>query len=208
MGKFNPLDLIHIQLQLECIGVDANNFLFRIPGDHPDDISRFKVTRHATGYTTFFRRDLEPRIVEHLRLLPPQQAFEDIETVKRILYGKTANNASVNAFRSYYFADVPSPTASPDVVRRDDKFIILVEGEPVSWAWSSRSNLRASELAAETKPDFRRRGYARQVVSAWARHQLEQGKVAFYSHRWENIASQALAKSLGVVHFVDGVNYE
>ncbi len=208
MDKINPLDLIHIQLELECIGTDTNNFLFRIPGDNPDDIARFYVTRHAAGYTTFFRHDVESRIVERLRSLPPQQAFEDIETVKRILHGEIANDASVSMFRSYYFADAPSPAQFPDVVRQGAKFIIFVEGEPVCWARSSRSNSRASELATETKPDFRHRGYAHQVSSAWALHQLEQGKVAFYSHKWENVASQALAKSLGVVYFVDGVNYE
>ena len=82
----NPLDLIRTQLELECIGMDADNFLFRIPGDNPDDIARFYVTRHAAGYTTFFRHDVEPRIIERLRSLSPQQAFEDIKTVKCMLY--------------------------------------------------------------------------------------------------------------------------
>jgi hypothetical protein len=45
-------------------------------------------------------------------------------------------------------------------------------------------------------------------VLAWARHQLNQGKVAFYSHALENAASQALAAAVGVVHFMDIINYE
>ncbi len=204
----NPLDLIRIQLELECIGTDDNNTLSRIPGNNPDDIARFYAAHHAAGYVTFVRYDLEPPIAESLRALSPQQAFENVEMVKRILNGETPSNAPVSAFRSYYFLNAPSPDEYREVVRQADRFAVLVDGEPVAWAWSSRSNSRASELATETKRDFRRRGYARQVCSAWARHQLEQGKIAFHSHRRENIASQALATSLGVIHFVDGVNYE
>ncbi len=81
MVKINPLDLIHIQLELECIGTDANRILFRIAGDNPDDIARFYVARHATGYATFIRHDVEPRIAECLHSLPPQQAFENMDDV-------------------------------------------------------------------------------------------------------------------------------
>lgn len=196
MLRMNPLDLIHIQLELECIGTDANNVLFRIPGDNPDDMARFYAAHHAAGYVAFVRHDVDSRIAESLRALAPQQAFENVELVKRILYGETPRHISVSAFRSYYFPNAPSPDASVGVVRRGDRFVVLVGSEPVSWAWSSRSNSRASELATETKPDFRRR------------NELEQGKIAFYSHRQENVASQVLATSLGVIHFVDGVNYE
>lgn len=84
----------------------------------------------------------------------------------------------------------------------------MVDDVPVSWAWSSRSNGRAAELAVETLPAFQRRGYAREVVLAWTWHQLNQGKIAFYSHKQENTASQALASAVGVVHFMDFVNYE
>lgn len=128
--------------------------------------------------------------------------------VKRILSGKTPSHVPVSEFRSYYFLTAPSSDEYADVVRQGDRFVVLVDGEPISWAWSSRSNSRASELATETKPDFHRRGYPRQVCSAWAQYELGQGKIAFYSHRRENVASQALATSLGVIHFVDGVNYE
>jgi hypothetical protein len=166
------------------------------------------VAHYAADYAAFIRYDVEPRIVESLCALSPQQAFENVEMVKRFLNSETPSRVPVSEFRSYYFPNAPSPNEFVDVVRRGDRFVVLVDCEPVSWAWSSRSNSRASELATETKPGFRRRGYASQVCSAWARHQLEQDKIAFYSHKRENVASQALATRLGVIHFVDGVNYE
>ena len=128
MGTMNPLDLIHIQLELECIGTDAHNVLFHIPGRHPDDIARFYAAHHAAGYVTFVRYDVEPRIAESLRSLSPRQAFEDIEVVKRILNGETVGNVPVNTFRSYYFPNAPSPDEYADVVRQGNRLVVLVDG--------------------------------------------------------------------------------
>ena len=46
------MDLMHIQLELECKGV-VDGLLVRTPCDEPDDIARFMVARHAGGYTTY-----------------------------------------------------------------------------------------------------------------------------------------------------------
>ena len=67
---------------------------------------------------------------------------------------------------------------------------------------------QAAELAVETAPGYRRLGYARQVVAAWASHVLGEGKVAFYSHEVGNAASEALAHSLGVVQYAVVTTYE
>jgi GNAT superfamily N-acetyltransferase len=206
-NRSNPLDLIHIQLELECIGVNREGFLFRIPCTNPDDIARFFVARHATGYIRFIRHDVAPHIIDQLRTPPQHHAFTDIEHVKQIISADAAGETDVWRGRAYTFQHLPEPAESSDVVLIDDRFTIISHGKPVSWAWSSRSNARAAELAVETLPAFQRRGYARQVASAWARHELERGKVAFYSHRVENQESQALAASLGVVLFMDSVAY-
>ena len=58
-----------------------------------------------------------------------------------------------------------------------------------------------------TLPEFRRRGYARQVTAAWAHDIQQQDKVPFYSHRLSNLASQAVARSLGLIPFQTAVAY-
>ena len=78
----------------------------------------------------------------------------------------------------------------------------------MSWAWTSQESDQAAELAVETEPEYRRRGYARQVVAAWATHVLQENKVAFYSHEVDNTASEALARSLGVVQYAVVTTYE
>jgi predicted GNAT family acetyltransferase len=82
-----------------------------------------------------------------------------------------------------------------------------IEGLAAAEAWSARSTDESAELAVETRPEYQRRGYGRQVCAAWANDQLDTGRIAFFSHAVENVASAALAKSLGVRHFMDNVNY-
>ena len=65
----------------------------------------------------------------------------------------------------------------------------------------------AAELALEVLPEYRRRGYGRQVASAWANHIMQEGLVAFYSHLHDNLPSQALAQSLGVVQYAASAGY-
>jgi predicted GNAT family acetyltransferase len=52
----------------------------------------------------------------------------------------------------------------------------------------------------EVVPDeeYRHQGFAQRVVSAWAMRLISVGKVPFYSHKIQNIASTNLAKRLGL----------
>jgi predicted GNAT family acetyltransferase len=54
-----------------------------------------------------------------------------------------------------------------------------------------------------TAPEQRGQGLALQVVSAWASSVLRDGKIPFYSHAVENIASYKVAVKLGLVHLFD-----
>jgi RimJ/RimL family protein N-acetyltransferase len=64
-----------------------------------------------------------------------------------------------------------------------------------------RATPAAVEAGVETAPDFRRRGHGRRAVAAWARLVREAGLVPLYSTSWENAASRALARSLGLRQF-------
>ena len=207
MSRFTPIELTHVQLELECIGVD-NGLLVRIPCDDPDDIARFTIARFIDGYMAYVRHDVAPHVRDQLRALPPHIAWSDDTMVRTMLTADTKVDVRVWRGRSYTFQCLPEEHEFPDVVQDGDGFAVVVDNVRVSWAWSSRSNAYAAELAVETLPAFRRRGYARQAVLAWAWHQLNQGNIAFYSHALENAASQALAAAVGVVHFMDIVNYE
>jgi hypothetical protein len=78
---------------------------------------------------------------------------------------------------------------------------ILVNGQAVSVCFSSRIGTRAMEAGLFTQPEFRGRGYAARVTAAWALAVRRAGLVPIYSTSWENLASQGVARSLGLVPF-------
>jgi RimJ/RimL family protein N-acetyltransferase len=78
-------------------------------------------------------------------------------------------------------------------------FVALVEdGQAVSVCRSVRLTSEAHEAGVETLPDFRGRGSAQEVTSEWARQVQTLGVIPLYSTSWENIASQAVARKLGL----------
>lgn len=81
-------------------------------------------------------------------------------------------------------------------------FLAIVEqGRAVSVCRSVRITPDAHEAGVETLPDFRGKGYAKDVVAGWARLVQSMGAIPLYSTSWENTASQAVAKKLHLVAY-------
>ncbi len=76
---------------------------------------------------------------------------------------------------------------------------VLVDGDAVSLCFSSRNAPRACAAGVFTVEEYRGRGHAAAVVVSWAHAVRESGRVPFYSTSWDNLASQAVAKKLGLV---------
>jgi hypothetical protein len=204
--------LIAAQLRLECKGVNAEGLLVRIPGRDPDDIPRCLALRHSAGYRVLFRNDLAHLLREQIAALPPEVVFGDQQTIGAIL----AQDAPVEAIwagRSYIFPSAPAPAEYPDVVRVErggdarPVYAVHIAGQIVASCESAREDEAAAEAWVQTAPEFRRRGYARQVTAAWAHEIIRLGKIAFYSHSMNNLASQGVARSLRLRQFIDGVGY-
>jgi RimJ/RimL family protein N-acetyltransferase len=85
-------------------------------------------------------------------------------------------------------------------------FVALIERDrAVSICRSVRITPEAHEAGVETLPEFRRKGYAKDVVAGWARFVQSMGATPLYSTSWENTASQAVAKKLRLAPF--GVDF-
>jgi RimJ/RimL family protein N-acetyltransferase len=85
--------------------------------------------------------------------------------------------------------------------------VFLHEGRAVSVCGSVRTTPRADEAGVDTAPEFRRRGFAREAVLAWARVVRDTGRVPLYSTSWKNTASRALARRLGLVRFGSDLHF-
>lgn len=100
-------------------------------------------------------------------------------------------------------ADVLRPHLAPwipDVMAGRILFARLIDRHAVSVCCSVRV-AAAHEAGVETAPEHRGRGHAVPVVIAWARAVERAGAVPLYSTSWENAASRALARKIGLAPY-------
>jgi hypothetical protein len=89
----------------------------------------------------------------------------------------------------------------PDVLLGGPMFAIAVDGHAVAVCCSVRRTGTAHEAGIETVAAYRGRGYVAPVVSAWAQAVRDLGRVPLYSTSWQNAASRAVARKLGLIQF-------
>ena len=195
----DPLDLIHLQITLEYQLDLAGNL---VPFAGSSEQARYIVYKYSGGYRWYYRYDLPTQVRSQLAEQDPDNAFEQPEQVINILSQDGSVDPS-GPFISGYFDHKPAVSEPLQLKLLDGCFVIVVDNRPVAWAGSERNNTACAEVAVETLLEFRRRGFARQVTAAWANHILHQGLVAFYSYHADNLPSQALANSLGVVQYAE-----
>lgn len=75
-------------------------------------------------------------------------------------------------------------------------FAKVVNGNAVSICFRSRITNECHEAEVETLPDFRGKGYAAEVVAAWAAAIYEMNRIPTYSTSWDNAASQSVVRKL------------
>ena len=191
---------------------------------------RLFIGRTRTGCLWRFRADLPETLVEELEALcADEPAGEELhgtprhaEAYVRLLDGH-APVRSVEAGPAYHFTEYFEPSrpllalteTNAEILRGGfeglveelpawQPFFALVEdGRAVSVCRSVRITPAAHEAGVETLPEFRGKGYAKEVVAGWARAVQSTGAVPLYSTSWENTASQALAKKLRLAPYGD-----
>jgi RimJ/RimL family protein N-acetyltransferase len=78
---------------------------------------------------------------------------------------------------------------------------IVADGAVVSVCFCARITGRAAEAGLETAAEYRGRGYGPAIVVAWAQAIRASGRIPLYSTSWDNLASQAVARKLGLVQY-------
>ncbi|MFO7170814.1 MAG: GNAT family N-acetyltransferase [Chloroflexota bacterium] len=77
----------------------------------------------------------------------------------------------------------------------------LEDGRAVAACWCSRLAERACEAGVETVPGHQRRGYAAAAVGLWGQLVQASGRLPLYSTEWGNLASQGVARRLGLIMY-------
>jgi RimJ/RimL family protein N-acetyltransferase len=208
---------------------DAHSRLLCINEPGGGDIApRLFLGRTRTGNLWRFRADLPESLIEELEALcvdePVGQEFPQgprhFEAYLRFL----ETHAPVQKWwmgPAYHFTQYLEPSrpllaiteANAEKLRGGfeelivelpdwQPFLALIEeGQAVSVCRSVRIIPEAHEAGVETLPDFRGKGYAKEVVAGWARLVHAMGAMPLYSTSWENTASQAVAKKLRLVPY-------
>ncbi len=199
------LDLFHLQINLEY-QLDKDGSILPFPGS--SEQAWYLVYKYDQGYETFFNRVLTDEIRMRLRRLELGAAFEHPSWVRKVLEEGGFPCKGEDTFWSGYFSCAPQTDGLWQSMIDEDCWVIVQDGQVVCRAGSIRQNSYCAEVFVETIPGYRRRGYARQVVAAWAQAILESGMESFYSYRMSNEISAALARSLGVKWYADVAAYE
>ena len=76
---------------------------------------------------------------------------------------------------------------------------VIEDSVAVSICYCARLTDHAVEAGLYTVEGFRGRGYAVRVTAAWAEAVRRGGRIPLYSTDWDNLASQAVARELGLV---------
>ena len=214
---------------------DSNGRLLRINELDGDVAPRFFLGRTIAGNLCRFRQDLPEAIVQQLTDLferepiphdlhePPlylnafKQVLESQAPIQHVEHGP--------AFR---FPEVIKPLAGIVTTRmtRDNAavlqsnfgwlcsalhlmppvYAVVQGGHAVTVCFSSRIPSLADEAGVNTHESHRGRGYAPAVVASWANAIRGLGRTPLYSTRWDNIASQAVARKLGLVMYGDDLS--
>jgi hypothetical protein len=189
----DPRALLRLEAALEY-GVAPEGDTIPVTPENSRDVPLATVARFADGYELLFREGLSDE--ERAR-------FTERGAPQLFAAAPEALTYRIIDCRWYIIDRVLDRAEFPDVSERDGRFVIERDGQIVAEAWSSQDGEHAVEVEVETHVDYRRRGYGRQVVAAWAHSVRRAVKIAYYSHLMTNEASRALAASLGAVWFAD-----
>ncbi len=219
------LELMNMHVRALFTHDDDSRILFvNEPDSASIPAPRLFLGRTQAGSVSRFRLDLPVELCEELDALCADEPsvnveFDEpprhLETFVRLLES-SAPVREISSGPAYWFTEYLTPSRPLLVVTEDNPetlrggfeklieelpawqpFIALVEqNRAVSVCRSVRITPQAHEAGVETLPDFRGRGYAKEVTTEWARLVRATGAVPLYSTSWGNTASQAVARKL------------
>ncbi len=99
------------------------------------------------------------------------------------------------------------PGFDEPVADRAPMFAVMREDRPVALAFCATVPGAACEVGVETSPAWRGHGFAGEVVAAWAREIRSRGVEPLYSTSWENAASRAVARRLGLIQYGSDLHF-
>lgn len=206
----DPLHYLHLQLRLECKEVINERFIREVEVIPEEElplilIAQFADEKQVVYYDEAIARDFQKR----LAAATMANIFPNIRPLLEVLE-KQNTSFSIGHYKTYIFPSVPVKDSDVNCVSKHDErvkafgfdgfaeqvHVVERDGKVVSACVSARENDACGEAWVFTSPEYRSHGFAQRVVNAWAGRLMNAGKVPFYSHKIENVASTNLARAL------------
>jgi RimJ/RimL family protein N-acetyltransferase len=185
---------------------------------------RFTIGRAGGGHTARFGATLPHVTVRELQRLIDRLApvdnlrFPDtaLDTLRELLGGPESGGGPVHRFPAVISSSsgvIRLTEANRDLARETFAWLyrefahwqpcfgVIEDGAIVSACYSSRIGPRAAEAGVDTLAGFRGRGYAAAVTIAWGSEIRAMGRIPIYSTGWSNLASQGVARRVGLELF-------
>jgi hypothetical protein len=228
------LHLIEIQART-LFNHNAQGRILTINEPDGDIAPRFFLGRTTNGNLWRFRHDLPEVLVAELSALAEREPIPQdlrqppryLEAYQRVLAAHAPTRIAEHG-PAYRFPEViPSPkcietthmtlaNASllqspfewliPGLANMPPVFGVVQDGRAVSVCFSSRILSMADEAGVNTLEAYRGRGFAAAAVAGWANVIRGLGRIPLYSTSWGNLASQAVARKLGLVMYGDDLS--
>ena len=207
-----PIHYLHLQMRLEGKEVVQDRFIREVEPVPGEDIPLMLIASLATGnVVACYDEALSLNLQEMLAARIAGLVFPAIDPLLDILKMHDVP-FEVGHYKTYVFPLTPVNDMDVHCLSKDDSrvkafgfddfveqvYVMEREGKVVSACVSARENETCGEAWVFTAPEYRHQGFAQKVVNAWARSLMRAGKIPFYSHKVDNLASAHLAGKLGL----------
>ncbi|MFB9273919.1 GNAT family N-acetyltransferase [Cohnella cellulosilytica] len=212
---YNPLELMSIQAEVLYVhDRDGRITTINEPANQP--APRFFWGHTGSGSIVRFRSDTPERLIHDVQqlmsrnepteqLAPVIRALEKDRGIKSLWTGpafvfpkvvKDCTDAALVTDDNKSSLEAGFPSLLKELKLREPCFMVTENGMAVSVCFSARSSDKAAEAGVETLADYRGKGYATRVTSAWAQAIRRSRRLPLYSTSWDNYSSQSVAKRL------------
>lgn len=187
------------------LGRTVEGAVWRFRSDLPTDIVQLLETLCRNEPTIHDPREKPVHSAEYIRILAPHASIQRVWMGPAFCFPDDSMPRSTNlvaiTHENAWLLRSKLAEWLPDVPHCRP-FVAMVQGDAaVSLCCSVRITTRAHEAGVETLSAFRGRGYASEAVAGWAHEVREMGCIPLYSTSWENVASQSVARKLGLVTY-------
>jgi len=206
----NPLTYLLLQMGLEGKGLVGEQTIRQVQVVPDEELPLMLLAQLADQklvayYSELLSSDVQAQLSSYVSAIE----FPAIDPMLSVLKSNNLRS-DTGHYKTYLFP--PQTATNPEVTclsKQDPRiqtfgfdgfteqvYAIERDSRIVSACVSVREDKSCGEAWVYTDPAYRRQGLAKKVASAWAHSLIRIGKVPFYSHKIDNVASASLAGAL------------